>query len=344
MVHSNDLMIDNDSISIAIGGSIYGYGHLKRTLILKKYLRKLGIKNKVIYLLTHDRISGKETLQIKENQIKKLVKIIDRKIVFFDISNPYFFNTLFFKKLFKKIKDMNFKPIFFDNYNLTMFKAIEKLDRKSICICPYIFKKKKMKNFEKIKIFHGLNYFIYDKIHKNYNFKKRLKKILVSCGGLDKYSNSIKIIQEIFNTDNNLEIHLIVGPLFKKEDLKEISIFKKYMKLKIYKNVKNISIVSKKCDLAIVSSGLTKYEMLISGINLAVFCEDKNQVRNNKYFKDKKISHDLSLLKNENDLRLKIDKLINNYDGIFKKININKNKNFNLDLRFNSIIELVKKL
>ena len=26
-------MIENDSISIAIGGSIYGYGHLKRTLI-----------------------------------------------------------------------------------------------------------------------------------------------------------------------------------------------------------------------------------------------------------------------------------------------------------------------
>ena len=337
-------MIENDSISIAIGGSIYGYGHLKRTLILQQYLRKIGIKNKVICLLTHKKFLIRETIPIKETQIKKLAKIINGKIVFFDISNPQFFNTSFFKILFKIIKEINFKPIFFDNYNVLMFKAMEKLNRKSICVCPYFFEKKKMKDFKKIKIFHGLNYFIYDKIYKNYNSHKQLKKILVSCGGLDKNSNSIKIIQEIHNKDNNLEIHLIVGPLFRKEDLKKISILKKSMKLKIYKNVKNISIVSKKCDLAIVSSGLTKYEMLISNINLAIFCEDKNQVKNNKHFKDKNISHDLSRFKNRNDLKIKIHELIHNYDRIFKKININKNKNFNLDFKFNGVIKLIKKL
>ena len=119
-------MIENDSISIAIGGSIYGYGHLKRTLILQQYLRKIGIKNKVICLLTHKKFLVRETIPIKETQIKKLAKIINGKIVFFDISNPQFFNTSFFKILFKIIKEINFKPIFFDNYNVLMFKAMEK--------------------------------------------------------------------------------------------------------------------------------------------------------------------------------------------------------------------------
>jgi spore coat polysaccharide biosynthesis predicted glycosyltransferase SpsG len=337
-------MIKEKSLSIIIGGSLYGNGHIKRALILNKILKKNKIENKIICL---DGIKSfhEDIINIKLKRIDELKKIIKNKIIFFDISNEIFFKNFFFKKFIKEIVNLNFKPIFFDNYSPSIINLVLKTRQEAIIVCPYFSKKKVFKDKNKIKVFHGPDYFLYDKIYANKNKKKKtLDEIIISCGGLDKNCYTSLIIKEILNQNKKIKLHVVIGPFFSKINKKKIFLLRKRNRFKIYNNVKNITKISKNCDLAIVSSGLTKYEMLISKIDLAVFCENKTQLLNNKNFKKQNFSYDLSLLKNKTDLKNKIYNLLNNYDKIFNKIDLIKKKNFNYKFRFHEVINYIKKV
>ena len=127
--------------------------------------------------------------------------------------------------------------------------------------------------------------------------------------------------------------------MFKALNIKKIyDLRKKNKKIIIYNSVKNITYASRNCNLAIVSSGLSKYEMLASKINLAVFSENSEQYKYNSPFSKSKIAFDLSCFNNLDIMKKKLNYLLNNYNKIYNLINKNK-----IDIlknnRFSKIIE-----
>ena len=331
-------MINLSSISLTIANNTYGYGHLKRMLTLKRLLKKKKIKNEIFCISNKNIKLPTNVNKILYGNKNFLNKIINIKIIFFDLSNPIFLKSYFFKQILFQLKKKNFKYVIYDSFEKEILNFANHLKKKYLIICPYLTNKKKL-DIPKKNLLIGPKFFLYDKIYINKKKNsKKIKNIFISCGGLDKNEFTYRIIKKIISFNLKIKIHSTIGPLYSKKNRKKILSLKRNKYVKIYENVNNITKIAQNCDLAIVSSGLTKYEMLASKVNLAVFCENINHEKNNKAFVQKKLSYDLSLLNDEN----KIKKIIFNYPEIFSKFK-KKNVIYNSS-NFNQLIEKIKKL
>lgn len=313
------------SASLTISGDPYGYGHLKRMIILKSKLKKKKIYNRIID------ISG-----LNINLLKK-INLKNYSVLFIDFSNSFFFKTIIFKFLVKDLDNYVGKIFIFDSVENEIIKLLIKDKNNRFLICPYFLPKNKKLKARKFNCFYGPNYFLFDKIYLNKNEPYKLKKIFLSCGGLDDQNYTYKIAKQIFLINTDIEIHATIGPMFKKKNINLIKLLKKNNKFYLYNSIKNPSKISQKCDLAIVSSGLTKYEMAASKINLAVFCENSTQAKYNFSFAKSKLSYNLSNFSNIRLMKYKLRYLINNYYKIFNnnskfKKNLLDNNKFNLIL------------
>jgi spore coat polysaccharide biosynthesis predicted glycosyltransferase SpsG len=325
-------MLKNKSLSLTIAGDPYGYGHYKRMIILKSKLKKENINNRIV-----------DISKLKINLLKKIdIKIYN--IIFIDLSNDFFFKKKIFHFLIKYLDHFRGKIFIFDSVEKNIVKFIKKDIKNRFLICPYFLPLKKKLLTREFKCYYGPDYFLFDKIYFNKKKPLSIQKIFLSCGGLDEYNYTYKIAKTIFSINKKIEVHATVGPLFKKQNINLINILKKNNKFFLYKGVKNPSKISQNCDLAIVSSGLIKYEMAATKINLAVFCENFKHSRYNLAFAKSKVAYNLATFASSHLMKTKLDYLIKNYYKIFlkknnlKKITIKNNK-FHLitkDVKFNN--------
>ncbi len=315
--------------SVTISGDPYGYGHLKRMTILKSKLKKKKIYNRII-----------DISKLNINSLKK-INLKNYSILFIDFSNSFFFKTTIFEFLVKALDNYIGKIFIFDSVEKKIIKLLKKDKKNRFLICPYLLPKNKESKARKFNCFYGPNYFLFDKIYLNKNEPCKLKKIFLSCGGLDEQNYTYKIAKQIFSINTQIEVHATIGPMFKKKNINLIKLLKKNNKFYLYNSVKNLSKISQKCNLAIVSSGLTKYEMAASKINLAVFCENSARTKYNFSFAKSKLSHNLSNFSNIKLMKYRLKYLINNYYKIFNK-NRKFKKNFLDNNKFNLILNNAK--
>lgn len=318
--------INKKSLSLTISGYPYGYGHFKRMIILKSKLKKNKFDNLII-----------NVSKLNINSLNK-IDLNTFKVIFIDFSNEIFFKKKKFNILINNLDSYKGKIFIFDSVEKKIVRFLLKNKKKRYLICPYFLPKKKEIEAKKINCYYGPNYFLFDKIYLNIRKSKKLKKIFLSCGGLDNYNYTYKIAKEIFLINPQMEIHATIGPIFKKKNIKLIKLLKNNNNLYIYNSVKNLSQISQKCDLAIVSSGLTKYEMAASKINLAVFSENSIHARYNSPFARSNLAYNLSNFDNDKYIKYKLTYLLNNYYKIYYndyKYNRNllKNNKFNLILQ-----------
>ena len=320
--------INKKSLSLTISGDPYGYGHFKRMIILKSKLKKNKFDNLII--------------DVSKLNIKSLNKIDLNtfNVIFIDFSNEIFFKKKKFNILINNLDSYKGKIFIFDSVEKKIVRFLLKNKKKRYLICPYFLAKKKEIEAKKFNCYYGPNYFLFDKIYLNTRKSKKLKKIFLSCGGLDNYNYTYKIAKEIFLINPQMEIHATIGPIFKKKNIKLIKLLKNNNNLYIYNSVKNLSQISQKCDLAIVSSGLTKYEMAASKINLAVFSENSTHARYNSPFVRSNLSYNLSNFDNNKYIKYKLTYLLNNYYKIYYN-DYKYNKNLLKNNKFNLILQNV---
>lgn len=315
------------SIILTISGNPYGYGHMKRMKILKLKLKKKKISNRLINITN-----------IKHKTLNKInFSVYD--ILFLDFNNKFFLKKKIYNFLIEKLLDFKGKIFIFDNTDKKIIQLLSRDKKNRFLIFPYYLTKKIRKKLKKIKCFIGPQYFLYDHIYinKNKNPVLQIKKIFLSCGGLDKSNFTYKISKFIFMNNPNIEIHAIIGPLFLKKNMDLIESLKKKYMLNLYYSVSNPSKISQYCDLAIVSSGLTKYEIAASGINLSVFSENATHFKLNQPFAASNVSYNLSNFSKFKIMKHQLNYLLKNYSNIFKKIkkskiNLLKNNKFKLIL------------
>lgn len=101
-------------------------------------------------------------------------------------------------------------------------------------------------------------------------------KILITCGGSDPYSYSIKILDSLSQVDKNLKVKLVLGPLFSNNLLSAIQSYTLHEKhtLELIDKPSSLLSLMDWCDISISPSGLTKYELAARGVPSIIFSID----------------------------------------------------------------------
>ncbi|MGO5065102.1 UDP-2,4-diacetamido-2,4,6-trideoxy-beta-L-altropyranose hydrolase [Clostridium sp. LCP25S3_F8] len=244
----------------ADGGSQIGMGHIMRTLVLAKELAKA---NDVFYICKVDvplsskykpgidkvKTEGFNVVTINENNI-----INDLKNIVADclITDSYDVN----EKYFNLIKGMFKITGYIDDMNLYYFD-VDFIINQNIGAEEYFYKVNK-----DTKMFLGTKYtMLREEFRKNpnKNIKKEVQNVMITVGGAD--SNGITNIIYGYVKDLKLELHIVIGPSFKEENVEKLLKLKSSRdNINLYFNANMIEIINK-CDIAISACGSTLYEL-----------------------------------------------------------------------------------
>ena len=107
-----------------------------------------------------------------------------------------------------------------------------------------------------------------------------VQDVLITTGGSDNHNLTLKLLEIAINSDlvKDLNINIIIGHMF--TNTEEIQTFsKKFDNIKLFYNVSNMSELMLRNDIALTTSGVTLYELAITGTPSISFIVANNQER-----------------------------------------------------------------
>lgn len=283
-----------------------GYGHFKRSIILKKSFIQLKHDTKII--------------NVNKKKLKQNIKYFNKALkknyfIIFDFSNKFFFKkNIFLKLINKNLNLVKNKLLIIDSPKDD--SLVNYLRKKLNYILPYFSQKKNLN--------YSHNFFVFNEKFKIKKIKKikKVSKILITFGGSDLQNSTIKFIHFLTKNFNKIYITAIIGPYFQKQQILKIKKLKK-----IYKNItliyfkKDIAEIIDKFDLILTSTGLTRYELSITSKHILVYATNNKDLMINKSFKNKKIAINFSYKDNKKKIINLFNKLIESpfeFDWIIK--------------------------
>ncbi len=297
-----------------------GLGHITRCLVLANELR--DDKNRVYFAIKNYEIAIEK---IKEQQFDMIVAddnfdyfkwiediIEQQKIDIFigDVRDGFPIELISYMK----------------NKNILTVAIDEPSEYSKECdLCFYPPHASIDKSKYKGKVYQGLEYVILrEEFYKEYEKKKNdIPNILVMMGGTDAYNLSYEVVKRINESNENIEILVILNK--NHQDYEKIKILDK--NIHIYSDIKNMAEFLFKIDFAVITFGMSAYEMLIMNIPTVHICLNQEHYDSSNFF-----------LVNEYATRYNIEE-INKIVMNKKKINhnsvyINKIKNRILNATF----------
>lgn len=267
----------------ADGGTEIGMGHIMRTLVLAKELKKQN--DHVFYVCKIDLLSklaydielyNKSFNKIEELDISTRYKAGIQKVILegfkvyfvrenhllediskipldFLITDSYDVD----ENYFNKTKDMFNKTAYIDDMNLYRFNVDFLLNQN---VDAGDFKYRVNSN---TKLILGTKYVMLREEFRNLsskNIKTKINDIMLTVGGSDPFHLTDKILSWVKDLDYNF--HVVVGASFE-----HIEYLKRYEnnKTKFYYNA-NMHNIMEKCDIAISACGSTLYELAACGV------------------------------------------------------------------------------
>lgn len=298
-----------------------GYGHLKRCLIIAKRLRERG--KEVFFLLVGDLVAAAEIKKTgfdlsempKETSFSEQINALELydfkniEITIVDIAHARAMQDSKGLALYLKKLSSHIFTVFIDSFGVqSARKNIPELFC-NILVSAYVGSKKSTKKINYTELL-GVEYFVLDFVYQNYgkkNIRKLANRVLIICGGSDPNSISSKILNAL-NSEKKiiLDIKVIVGPGFSPE------LHKILLKLAEHSshnvdfviNPEDLSSEMSWCDMAISTSGLTKYELAATGTPAILMSIDSRHDAVNQYFISEKSAIDLGDVKDVSDVKL----------------------------------------
>ena len=259
-------------------------GHLLRCLSFAIYVAEKGINPIFLTISSSAKeiINGKgfKCIIIKSNhqdalkQMKTLKKKHNLKIMLLDINycsteqqkHAYF-------DLLQKLKMLQFFLITFEDLSTRVFPA-------NIVIIPYV-------GVESVKVYRekesqyllGPNFFPIREEFLNATKKrsrKHVENILITMGGSDPNQITTKVVKALSKLKLNIHLNVVLGKLSQISGEQVKALLSNYGgSFQVSKDVQNMAEVMGKSQLAITSSGLTKYEMANMGLPAIVISNNR---------------------------------------------------------------------
>lgn len=300
----------------ADGGKNIGLGHVMRTLVLAKELKKyfevyyICKDNKELYLQGINKIEseGFKVFKIGEenlvDDIKEIQREVNAKIL---ITDSYDVNEEYFNKM-KMIFEYSG---YIDDINICKLNVDFIINQNINADCfNYDIN-------ENTKLFLGTTYcLLRDEFRttKEKIINNSVKNILLTMGGSDKDYNTLKVLKILRNYD--ICVHVVIGSAFEDDFVKEIyNKYKDSSNIKLYKNA-SMSKLMNLCDLAISSCGSTLYELSAMQVPTIGIVVASNQKDVAEAFTKKKLivgSDDL-VYRDINEFNKILGELISNWD------------------------------
>ena len=311
-------------------GSQIGAGHLIRCKTLAKEL----IKNHVIVDFFVGGISennidrnGLFSISVNDKLICNLFNEIIKKVISksYDIVIIDVIHAQTFKKLNKFLSALDDMKkyssiVLIDSFGKSSLRSKNAELKVNTIIAPYVGEKNETSN--NYNLLAGPKYYILDPEFSNIESKKccdNVENILVTCGGADAQNISHKILSAINEIkQKDINVQCIIGPFFSEsiiEQLVEISESSPH-KISLISQPDNLINHVKWCDMAVATSGLTKYELAAGGVPSILISIDEEHNRINQEYMKTESAIDLGNNDNVSNLDIvnAIELLINNKD------------------------------
>lgn len=264
--------------------SYIGFGHIVRCISLAKEFIKEGYN---VYFLMKMQEGLNLVKNIGFNCVQIMTKNEEDNYIDYEI-----------QEIVNLIKNYRIDVLIVDSYRITrsFFIDIRKEQLKTVyiddlnkfdCYSDFIVNGninannlKYKKKFDDQKLLLGIGFNLIRDEFKNLKCKKtsdQVKEIMITTGGGDFYNITPKIINNILNEyKNKFTLNVLVGQSFNNiDELMNIAKFNKNVIL--YQNVKSISSIMLKSDIAISSGGSTLYELCACGVPTISFIMADNQ-------------------------------------------------------------------
>lgn len=234
--------------------------NIKVTVLTKsKNLKALIINNSIELVLMPDDIKVDDELKTIESLVSK--KKIN--LILLDVNNFYSFQSLeSYDYYLKCLKNLSLFLLSFEDPHNCVHSS-------DVIIIPYLdSEKQEITKRQNSKYLLGLKYYVLRSEFlavKPVEIKKEIKNILITMGGCDNNNITLKVLESLNTLNFNLTI--IIGKMFKNIEPKIKNILDDYQgSYKLIKNTRNISKIMSESDIAIINSGLTKYETASIGL------------------------------------------------------------------------------
>lgn len=299
----------------ADGGKYIGLGHIMRTLVLAKELKKYYeiayiCKDEKEYLAGVEAVEKEGFFVYKVSEINLVADIKNIQInsnAHTIITDSYDINENYFdemKRIFKVsgyISDGNTCRLNVDfviNQNINANEISYEVNNTT-------------------RLFLGTEYcLLREEFRQNINRKIRDKvnNILVTVGGSDKDYNTLKLVKVLKSYDIN--VHIVIGSAFDENLIRKLEYeAERIGKIQLYKNAKMAELMEA-CDIVISSCGSTLYEICAMQVPAIGIVVADNQKDICKSFDEKELilGTDNLIYNNLDKLIKVIDKLITNKD------------------------------
>lgn len=285
------------NIAIRVDGGIgIGMGHVIRTLSLAKAFRKQGYKvffiskeKEGILKIQEENFQVIKINEIKsktiinkdgcykesnnlEEEVKEIIEIIQKYSLDLLIVDSYDVTEEYFLTIKPHIK----KLCYIDDINKFVY-PVDILINGNIT-AEYMDYKKYFKN--QIMLL-GLKYNLIRDEFRNLpkrKIREEVKEIMITTGSSDPYNMSSKLLNWLLKDKelSKLTYNVIVGNMFQnKEELNNIK--KANPNVVLYQDIKAISEIMLKSDIAISAGGSTLYELCVCGTPTLAFIMADNQ-------------------------------------------------------------------
>jgi len=254
-----------------------GAGHLIRCLAIADFFKSKNIN--AMFLSRSGQIEqqiinrGFEIKILPENStiveevsfIKSLMIEKKIKIILLDINNYSTFN------------DFNEYNLYLENLRKLSIFIISIEDFKDypypsdIVIIPYVGTENiKLHNKSDCKYLLGPKYFVlreeFLKV-KPVTVRKKIESILITMGGSDSEGITLKVLKALCSTELGISLKLVIGGLSQiGDDAIKNSLSTYRGTYSIIRDVNNMAELMSKSDIAVINSGLTKYETSAVGL------------------------------------------------------------------------------
>jgi len=264
-----------------------GVGHLMRCLSIADYLKAKN--NNVIfltkskYLENYSSAKGFKvkmlrldiTVEDELSMIKNLTAQMRVDVIILDINNYNTFSDFdTYNHYLESLKNLRLFIVSFEDFKIHPSVS-------DILIIPYVGAKKiKLQKEKKCKYMLGPRYYVLRNEFldiKQININKKIKNILITMGGSDPEGITLKVLEALNATEINFNLKIIIGDFSKIADIEIKNTLSNYKgSYSINRTVDNIAQIMTESDIAIINSGLTKYETSAIGLPSIV-------ISNNKY-------------------------------------------------------------
>jgi len=278
------------------GGKDIGMGHIMRTMALANDLKRDEEVERVFYITKNEQSAVKklkendfEVVTIEKNltykkEIEKVKEIIKKEEVNKLITDSYEIDQNYLIEMRKVVDKLvtihDYTPFAFPSHVVINGNAYaEDLDYESLygdtefrLGMDYLLLREEFRNLPEIEV------------------RDKVQNILVTVGGYDLRNLTPKIIKALNFIDfdkmeaqyidkENLHIDVVIGPSFDNVDQIVAEVEKSNLDISLNFNVKKMSKLMMKSDIAISSGGSTLYELAVTKTPALVLLQAENQIR-----------------------------------------------------------------